>query len=575
MSKLGTVRRSQLISTYGVGAVVPVSDESVMIAGLEYWPVNGPKMHEVRLERKLNITGFRRPPASSDENARDIPVVRFPLWYSCPGCNRIANIRSLAQPNSNKCLDCGVHLVPSRFIVICGKGHIDDFPYLHWVHKGRNPGAGHSLTLGAAGVSASLKDIEITCSCGERKSMEGSFSRNALSQLGRCRGKRPWLKDTELCEETPRTVQRGSSNVYFPITASALSIPPWSEGAYKVLQDYWAAIQHIKDALTLKSVIQGMGLDQGTSFTVDALVNAVLQRQGEGTAASGSLLVEEYQALCNGNVETSEVQDFVCTPAPGRHTVHDLFEQTMSVTKLKEVRALTGFCRLLPPSQADDPGRAARLSIDNVDWLPAIEIRGEGAFFRLSESRLKNWELNPDVIARAESVNENYRASFARHNKVPNRLITPRLLLVHTIAHTLINQWSLDCGYPAGDLRERLYVSGPDDAVEMTGFLVYTASTDAAGSLGGVTALLDEDKLRDSILSALGAAAWCSADPLCIESDASGVDSLNLAACHNCLLLPETSCEEQNVFLDRGMMVGTLDNRGLGYFSELISKLHL
>ncbi len=220
---LGSIRRSQLITTYGIGSVVPVRDESVMVAGLEYWPVVGPKLHEVRLERKLNVTGFRRPPASTDDNAHDIPVVRFPFWYSCPSCNRIAHIRSLAQPNSNKCLDCGVHLVPSRFIVICSLGHIDDFPYLEWAHGGHNPGPGHSLSLGSAGVSASLKDIQITCSCGARRSMEGSFSRNALLNVVWCTGKRPWLMDREDCRELPRTVQRGASNVFFPITAIVCS----------------------------------------------------------------------------------------------------------------------------------------------------------------------------------------------------------------------------------------------------------------------------------------------------------------------------------------------------------------
>jgi hypothetical protein len=239
------------------------------------------------------------------------------------------------------------------------------------------------------------------------------------------------------------------------------------------------------------------------------------------------------------------------------------------------VRAVTGFCRLLPLAPTDDTARVAKLSAAPVDWLPAIEIRGEGVFFRLSEARLEQWEANPDVAARAERIDANYRNSFALRNQVPNRVITPRFLLIHTIAHTVINQWSLDCGYPAGDLRERLYISGAEDSVKMTGLLIYTATTDAAGSLGGVCALLDKNKLRNSILNAFGSAAWCSADPLCIESEASGVDSLNLAACHNCVLLPETSCEEQNMFLDRGMLVGTLDNPGIGFFRELVEDLLL
>ena len=134
----------------------------------------------------------------------------------------------------------------------------------------------------------------------------------------------------------------------------------------------------------------------------------------------------------------------------------------------------------------------------------------------------------------------------------PNQKITPRMLLVHSLSHSLINQWSLECGYPAAALRERLYVS---DA--MAGILIYTATTDSAGSLGGVISLAETNRLAATFVGAVQTAGWCSSDPLCIEAVAAGVDSLNLAACHACLLLPEVSCEHSNVFLDRVMLVGT------------------
>ena len=138
------------------------------------------------------------------------------------------------------------------------------------------------------------------------------------------------------------------------------------------------------------------------------------------------------------------------------------------------------------------------------------------------------------------------------------------MLLVHSLSHSLINQWSLECGYPAAALRERLYVS---DA--MAGILIYTATTDSAGSLGGVISLAETNRLAATFVGAVQTAGWCSSDPLCIEAVAAGVDSLNLAACHACLLLPEVSCEHSNVFLDRVMLVGTADSPELGLYSNL------
>jgi hypothetical protein len=116
----------------------------------------------------------------------------------------------------------------------------------------------------------------------------------------------------------------------------------------------------------------------------------------------------------------------------------------------------------------------------------------------------------------------------------------------------LINEWSLDGGYPAAALRERLYAYE-----NMAGVLIYTATSDSAGSLGGLVAQGEIDSLASSLPAAFERAGWCSNDPLCMESEASGADSVNLAACHACVLLPETSCETNNSFLDRALLVST------------------
>lgn len=140
---------------------------------------------------------------------------------------------------------------------------------------------------------------------------------------------------------------------------------------------------------------------------------------------------------------------------------------------------------------------------------------------------------------------------------------------LHTLAHVIIDQLSLDAGYPAAALRERLYV---DD--DMAGLLIYTASSDSAGSLGGVAAMAESDQLGRALSEGLVRLSWCSSDPVCIESRGAGSDAMNLAACHACVLVPETSCEKNNSFLDRALLFGTREggNESEGIFSEFVAN---
>lgn len=567
----GSVRRSQLITTYGVGALVAIEEESFMVAGIDRWQVNDPNIHEPRLERLLNVRGFVLPPAT--ENGRDIPVFRFPLWCSCPVCFRLDQHRFFTTFDKNRCANCNVNLVPSRFVVCCNRGHIDDFPYFAWVHAGgRGSGTEHELTIQAGGTSASLRDIVISCKCGLSKSLEGAFGKAALKEIGYgCTGNRPWLGGApEQCIETPRTLQRGASNVWFPTVYSSISIPPWSEGAFKILNRYWSALQYAPDD-ALAQIIGGMGIAKGTPYSVDDLVLAIQQRKsGEGSSTSqgDGLRWQEYEALVKGKAETGPDQEFVCISAGGGNDVAtDWFERVMIVKRLREVRALQSFTRVIPPMPGDPPERRSPICQSSPGWLPAIEVRGEGVFLVLNAARLQTWEADSEVVQRAARVNSNYLRRTQALGSVPTRVITPRFLLIHTLAHVLINQWALDCGYPAASLRERLYVSE-----RMAGLLIYTATSDSAGSLGGVVAQAGPGRLDEALIEGINRASWCSSDPLCIESDATGVDALNLAACHACTLLPEVSCEEMNLFLDRAMLVGLPVNPQLGFFAELLSR---
>ncbi|MFI9559087.1 DrmB family protein [Nonomuraea endophytica] len=579
---IGGVRRAQLITTYGVGSLIAVGSESFMIAGLDRWSELGPydhTIHERRLEKELDVQCFRLPPASDSDKYGDIPVVRFPETQSCPGCNRLAGARFFGATRSPaKCKECDRELVPSRFVVCCAAGHIDDFPYYSWLHKGGDSSGTetnkHDLKLKATGRSASLGDIEISCSCGVRPvTMEGALSKGALKGIRSCTGRRPWLGDVprEECKELPRAMQRGASGVWFSDVRSALSIPPWSEGVQKLVERNWKSLRKAPD---LRERIEELDLANHRLFSVEEIIQAVERRRqddaGHTDTSEVALKFDEYQALIRPTEERSRNQDFVCVPWEDDAIASELaIDQVMRVKRLREVRVLRSFTRLAAPSSINPDQRAPLYAPENrPDWLPAIEVIGEGVFLRLDSSRLGDWESRPDVQARVAPVDAAYQERFARSGLVADREITPRRVMIHTLAHSIINQWSLDSGYPAASLRERLYVSD-----KMAGFLIYTATSDSAGSFGGIIAQVESGNLATSVRVAMDRVSWCSADPLCVESDTSGTDNLNRAACHACVLLPETSCEEFNTLLDRALLIGTPDQPDLGFFTPISEEI--
>ncbi|WP_405550047.1 DrmB family protein [Streptomyces microflavus] len=593
----GAVRRAQMITTYGVGSLVAVDNESFMVTGIDSWNISdAPTIFEHRLARALGVKSFRLPPASDDTSRDGVHVRRFPLWHSCPKCTVLQHVRQFnSPPGKNECGDCEEDLVPSRFVMACAKGHIDDFPYWKWAHrKNRQVGeagfCGGEMRLRTSGKTASLRSILISCTCGiPEVSMEGAFSGTALSDLKVfCSGRRPWLKDApaDRCSERPRTLQRGSSVAWQPIVRTALSIPPWSDGHFTRLQNHMDQLRELYGAGNsggIEIYLKALALTEKYDFSA-AKVIALLEAENQedagaeeaATADSGfvALRKQEYERLIEGQAESdSDHEDqFVCEPPRSSPTVLTPYGVTgpMLVKRLREVRALKSFSRVDTPETRTDVHEAA-LSLKDMDWLPAMEVQGEGVFLRLDEERVDTWARSVAVAARAAAIRDNHTRTMRERSQdpdsVPESPATPRMVLLHTLAHALINEWSLDGGYPAASLRERLYAGET-----MAGVLICTATSDSAGSLGGLVAQGDPSRLRESLDSALDRARWCSSDPLCVESEGSGVGGINLAACHACVLLPETSCEHNNGLLDRALLIGTPENPSIGFFSEVLSS---
>lgn len=566
---IGAVRRSQLITTYGVGAIVAVEDDSVMVAGLDHWPAV--PSSSIISEPRLYVEGkhLRLPPGGDSEFGEpgfDIPVVRFPRWYYCsnPECRRLDTWGRLSQDRKSHCKHCGWQLVPSRFVAICSEGHIEDFPYWHWIHAGHETSQGdrHELALEVTGSSGSLAGIVVKCrSCELERSLDGAFDKSALVGVKSCGGHLPWLgRETVDCGKRLRTTQRGASNVWFAQVRSALSIPPWSDGVQQFVNRYWTTLKQPLDGATLEKIAATLIADSRLDFSPAEVLTAVNERRGieAGEKSDQEIRSEEFGALSRGRPEDPRAT-FVAEPAAPPRELSEELDLVTVVKRLREVRVFTGFTRLTPALEED--AVPVPIATDAVDWLPAIPVNGEGVFLRLNDRHLAAWENSPDVGARVDLINARWAQSFFNRGEP----VTTRFLVAHVFAHAVINQWALAGGYPAASLRERVYAE--EDG---TGVLIYTAAADSAGSLGGVIAQADPDRLRISIAEAVRRFAWCSSDPVCSETQAQGAEGLNLAACHACALLPETSCEWRNGLLDRALLVGLPGHRDFGLFGRLV-----
>jgi hypothetical protein len=407
--------------------------------------------------------------------------------------------------------------------------------------------------------------------------MEGAFGKDTMEKIGvGCEGWQPWLADnsTVKCELAPRAMQRGASNTYFPVVASALSIPPFTEALQEMLNPFWSMfLAKPQDQWPL--VIEFANMANALKMPKEEILDAAI-RSAKALEATdiASLRWEEYEKLSSPHTQCDDL-DFDIRHEPVPPALDAYFDRLVRVVRLREVRALRSFTRIVPPSgelEADSPSLAPLSSGAPKNWLPAIEVRGEGIFLRFKSSSLDQWEKDhPEQADRAKRVDEAYTSTWQqRHQNPPPRAITSRFLLVHSFAHALMRQLTISCGYSSASLRERLYV---DAERGMAGLLIYTATPDSDGSLGGLERQGSSSRMNQIIPAAIRSQEWCSNDPLCIQDISTFSDSQNLAACHACMMAPETSCEEFNVLLDRATLVGLPGNKSAGFFAPLLDPL--
>ncbi len=626
-----TVRTAQSVLQYGVGAMVDFPDQTLMTAAPEYWSDKIIKIHDERLEKALGVDFFGMPGGKDDR----ISYVRFPQWYFCPKCRRFQPIKKwyseykrkapLGQREKDpymsrlRCPECRLELVAARVVVVCKQGHIDDFPWVKWVHKrNTNPNAkpncdNPELTFETgATATAGLEGLVIKCkSCNARATLYEAFDPNIFMRLdGKqendnadnymndfvCTGNEPWKHNSVVCSEYPRAMQRGASSIYFPQTVSSLVIPPYSDRINKEIEDSQAfheclvkitdydedereekikrridgwsheiAIQKSLNRVTVKAILERKLLHQENKENTDYLIAGTKYRAEEFDALTG--------AIPGIDLTTG---DFLREEISGKRYNIPGVKGVSLIHKIREVRAMTGFTRIDPPGSSDlgqETYGFVSVKEPETRWYPAYEVRGEGIFLEFDEESISRWiKRYPEVVQRAHILNANYELTMQSESSP--KVITPKFLLLHTVSHLLIRQVSFECGYSVASLRERIYCSSHDEGKEMAGIFIYTANGDSEGTLGGLVRQGYPDCLPRIFKKAIEGSLVCSNDPVCISTeDGQGRDALNLAACHACALIPETSCEEFNVFLDRGVVAGTFMNKNIGFYSNWVRNL--
>lgn len=591
-----TLRRSQTITTFGVGSIVDLPEASVMVCGIDKWDTKGCiPLHDARLEEKLHVSYFYMPPGTED-SSEGILAVRFPRQMRCRKCKRLDDL-NVWRDRAHKaeffkdfdktpwCDIDKIQLIPSRFVVACRRGHIDDFPYKEWVHKGIEC-AEASLTYIETAGSVGLPGIRIKCvSCGSSRTMAGSFNKEVIEEVARCTGAKPWqMTWTSECGIQLVTLQRGGTNVHFPILRSSILIPPYTADSLKTSilnSQLWSYYESQEDGFDVMTLAPMLALELKVSEAdikseLETLTN--IPEENDSTTTEEEYRYQEYQAFTkNVRIDEEFKKDFLIETVTGKNYDIPLLKNLVLAKRLREIRVQTGFSRIKPPNSHDETGqeipeddRIEPVSVSEnkrTHWYPGYEVRGEGIFLEFNFEELRSWATGNNVKAKMKPL-------LNRSEKNPDYFgtvdkLTTEFLLLHSLAHALIKQLSFECGYSSSALRERIYCSRDDSLNKMAGILIYTADGDSDGTMGGLVRQGKPDLFNKTFQAAIKQSKWCSADPLCIESEGQGFLGLNLAACHACSMLPETSCESLNRYLDRSLLVGSLDQPSIGLFSAI------
>lgn len=597
----GQLRQSQLITSFGPGSMVDLPDFSVLIGGLETWSIGGDEIIEPRLIEKLkslfdppllSLKLHNPPPDPDDSSAPQTGITawQFPEWFitqdfekektGASGRARLLVHRRMLT--KGKFIDDSRtkrSVVPVRFVRACRNGHIGEIDWYEFAHGGKTD-CRRQMWFEERGTSGDISEVWIRCQCGHGEMSMSAAIENRQS-LGYCDGKQLWLGPNvrEQCSELNRLLVRSASHAYFPQLMSVISLPDRNETLRDAVETVWDFIGEVTDLEMLKYERRKAKVHKALEdYGDEEVLSEIKTRRGQSIENQKSIKQAEMETLIASKDELGNDKpdgNFFARTLPKEVWNKPWMESVQKIVlvhRLREVMAQVGFTRFEAVSPDIDGeleiGVRRALLAREITWLPAIENRGEGVFIQFRKEAVQQWVAREDVIARGTRLLNGYQAWKTEHGGVGKKFVEAGGLLpyvlFHSFAHLLITSVALECGYPASSIRERIY------AIPEVGYgvLLYTGTSDAEGTLGGLIQV--GRRIHEHIRNALEMGELCSNDPVCAQHESANQHErryLHGAACHGCLLISETSCEQHNEFLDRALVVPTVDNLGVEFFS--------
>lgn len=596
----GQIRRSQVVTTFGPGAMVDLPDYSILVSGLDQWTGVDEEIIEPRLLLKLkehlnldNLRLYAPPRDGSDSHAPMSGIVgwQFPEWFvtqdvkpRTTASGQQIRSRQLVHRSS---LARGKYIgddkkrqgvVPVRFVRACRHGHIGDIDWYAYVHVERG-NCRANLWIDDLGTSGDITEVLVRCECGQTRLLSEAVESGGYQQagaLGLCDGSQPWLGPfaRARCEQPSKFLIRTASNAYFPQKLSVISLPPRNETVTEAVDRAWMFLEAAESMDDVRyerkkervaKILEGLGNEE--------IWEEIERRRNPTTETASRLKPDELRTLIACEQEQGDDRpdgDFYARVLP--RSIWDApwmnsIEQIVLVHRLREVVAQAGFTRFESATTTIegelDYGVLPALLAREITWVPAIENRGEGIFIQFKSEMLDEWATRPEVLQYGTDLNEGFEVWKSEHRTSRREFPPLQYYLLHSLAHMLITTISLECGYPASSIRERIYAFSDVGY----GILLYTGSPDSEGTLGGL--IQEGRRIHEHMRHALTRAELCSNDPVCSQHHPDNLHErrfLHGAACHGCLLIAETSCEQSNDYLDRSLVVSTVEDRGVEFF---------
>jgi len=569
------------------------------------------QVHFKQLQKFISVpTNVANPYIQNDsvplETNRIASARYFPEWMYCPNCERFKNIKEWwngwnqtlqkhKEQNAGekfikpKCYYCFeeaknknkkkkyYELEQVRFIMTAPNGDIRDLPWDYWNRVEKNvkeeDADGGNIRIDwsekccekqdlrylRSETFADLAGIRVKCMNPECKSKGREVTLAGL--FGLRIGKDP--------EKQFKPVIRTSNSVYYPLCINSIYLPKKNQ---EIKQDDKVKIRNLLKNNVAREIIYST-FSNYDKQTIDDFSD---EKEVSDFEAEIQYRLKEYKFILEHPNYKEEQNSNLTYENQVTGTLSNFgISSLIKVKRLKLTTVQTGYTRqepfdkdlFLQDGDEHTPIKMKYTSAQAINtlYLLATESFGEGIFIDLNKMKVDEWynkhyKETPAFKQRIETLQERIPLSeIIRKNKFSDNKHLAKFILVHTLSHVLVKELEFLCGYAATSLNERLFV----DSENMQGILLYTVAG-SEGSYGGIITQSNPISFQKILESALFRSRDCASDPVCYNSDGQGIGGMNLAACYSCALLPETSCEEFNSFLDRALLI----DKEFGFFNE-------